>query len=253
MKILLLTENQDTFFHLLVQSLNDLNLNIGHASFPLNQQEIEQFNPDIIIHNSQTIPKLNYGNSISIGINELRDSNCFSFRDKLSENFIKPFVVEGEENFEDERYKADAVYVGNPSLLPDCVNEIENEAVFKILNNMPVPITNYCGSCSFNDYKKFFKMSKCSILSKSDSDIDTYSFKLLDVLYADGNPVLHNGSDEQFMSDIRAAIKGKSFRENFITKEEIKNKHTNKNRMSEIFTKIGLNKLAKMVLEGKGK
>ena len=125
--------------------------------------------------------------------------------------------------------------------------------MLKIVNNTPVPISNYCGSCTFSDYKKFFKMSKCSILSKSDSDLDIYSFKLLDVLYADGNPVLHNASDKQFMSDIREAIKGKSFRENFITKEEIKKKHTNKNRMSEIFTKIGLNKLAKMVLEGKGK
>jgi hypothetical protein len=253
MKILLLTENQDTFFHLLLQSLNNLDVNIGHASFPVNQQEIEQFNPDIIIHNSQTTDRVNYGNAINIGINELGAPNCFSFRNKESTNFIKPFVVDDDGDFEDQKYKCDAVYVGNPSLLPDCVNEIENEAVFKIVHNMPVPISNYCGSCTFNDYKKFFKMSKCSILSKSDSDTDIYSFKLLDVLYADGNPVLHNGSDEQFISDIKDAINGKSFRENFITKEEIKKKHTNKNRMSEIFTKIGLNKLAKMVLEGKGK
>lgn len=253
MKILLLTEKQDTFYHLLLQSLNDLDLNIGHASFPIEQHEIEQFDPDIIFHNCVAIPKIEYKNAISIGINEISAPNNFSFRDKNSQNFIKPFVVSNKTDFKDDKFKSDVVYVGNPSLLPDCVNELDEKFIFKIINSMPVPITNYCGSCTFDDYKKFFCMSKCSILNKSDSDPDILSFKLLDVIYAGGNPVLHNKTDDQLMSDIYDALNGKCFRGNFISKEEVKNSHTNKNRVSEIFTKIGLNKLAKMVLEGRGK
>ncbi len=56
-----------------------------------------------------------------------------------------------------------------------------------------------------------------------------------------------------FLPKKKEANKGKSFRGNFIPKEEIENNHTNYNRMSEIFQKVGLNKMSKMILASKDK
>jgi hypothetical protein len=254
MKILMMTEEKDLFYHFLLESLNNLNIPVGHAAFPVSEQDMQSFDPDIIIHNVKNISKINFKSVITISINELKEENCFSFKDKEAENFIRPFVKLHNEELEDHRYKSDVVYVGNPMLLPDCIAEIQADKSinFKILNNTAVPITHYCGSCNFDNYKKFFHMSKCSIVNKSDSDLSHYSFKLLDIIYAGGNPVLHK-DDKQFIADLRDALDGKSFRDDFISKKEILNNHTNYDRMSEIFSKVGLNKLSKMILEGKGK
>ena len=95
-------------------------------------------------------------------------------------------------------------------------------------------------------------MAKCSLLDKADSDTSIYSYKLLDIVYSGGNPILHI-DDEQFMTDINDAINGKCFRNNFMSQQEIFNQHTNYDRMSEIFSKLGLNKMSKMILDSKGK
>lgn len=251
MNILLLTERQDTFFHLLLQSLNRLDINIGHAPISIDPKEMEHFNPDIIIHNSQG--EVQHKHALVIGINDIGDKNNFSLTNKNSPNYIKPFIVESNDDLEDERYKSDVVYVGNPSLLPDCVSNLGDDVVFKIINNQPAPISNYCGACSFDRYKKFFKMSKCCLLNESESSTDIYSFKLLDILYSGGNPLLYNNDNDQLMSDLKDAINGKSFRDNFMSRDEIVKNHTNKNRMSEIFSKNGLSKLSQMVLTKKDK
>ena len=95
-------------------------------------------------------------------------------------------------------------------------------------------------------------MAKCTLLDKSDSDTSVYTFKLLDIIYSGGNPIVYL-NDEQFISDIYDALNGKSFRDNFIPKEEVFNNHTNYDRMSDIFEKIGLSKMSKKILESKGK
>jgi hypothetical protein len=254
MKILILTEKQDMFYHILVEALSGLDLPVGHAQFPINPEDITSYDPDIIIHNCEKFAQLDYKNAINIGINETAAPNTFSYKNKNSSNLIKPFVKLSTAKLNDERYKSDVVYVGNPSMLPDCIAEVQqkSDVNFKILNNHAVPITQYCGSCTFDDYKKFFHMSKCSLVNNSDSSMDLLSFKLLDILYAEGNPVLHE-NDDQFLSDINDAMNGKSFRDNFISKQEVEEKHTNFNRMSDILAKVGLNKLSKMVLESRGK
>jgi hypothetical protein len=254
MKILMMTEKQDIFYHALIQSLNVINTPMAHADFSLPFHEIEKFDPDIIIHNGKEASKIDYKNSITISINEIDHDNCFSLRDSQSKNFIKPFIKLTNENFYNEKYKSDAIYVGNPSMLPECIVDLQNDPniSFKIINSMPIPITGFCGGCAFEDYKKFFHMSKCSLLDKSDSNLSNYTFKLLDVIYAGGNPVLHK-EDDQFICDIKDAINGKSFRDDFMSVDEIKNDHTNHNRMSEIFSKIGLDKLSQLILKGKGK
>jgi len=250
----MLTEEHDIFYHILLESLNNLNVPIGHAGFPIESRQVEEFDPDIIIHNSKTVSKISYKNAITISINEMDEENCFSYRESNSKNYIKPFIKISKSDLNDERYKSDMVYVGNPGLLPDCIGEVQSDPNinFKILNNSPVPISNYCGSCTFDDYKKFFRMAKCSLVDHSESSSSSYSFKLLDILYSGGNPVLHK-DDDQFITDIKEALSGKCFRGDFMAKEEIANNHTNYDRMSEIFSKLGLNKMSKMILDSKGK
>ena len=253
MKVLMLTEEQDIFYHILLEALNEIDAVTGHASIETPKQEIQSFDPDIIIHNAKNKSKI-YGNCITIAINEMDEDNCFSLHNKDSENFIKPFVKINMDDLDNEKYRSDVVYVGNPSLLPDSIASIHSNAdiKFKIIHNQPVPISNYCGSCTFDDYKKFFHMAKCSLLDKGDSGTSIYAYKLLDVIYSGGNPIVYS-NDEQYISDIYAALDGKSFRDNFISKEEIFNSHTNYDRMSKIFEKIGLSKMSQKILESKGK
>ena len=79
MKILMLTEEQDIFYHFLLEALNGLDFPLAHAGFPLSPEEISKYDPDIIIHNIKNIAKIDYKNVISIAINELEEKNCFSF------------------------------------------------------------------------------------------------------------------------------------------------------------------------------
>ena len=254
MKILMLTEEYDLFFHFLLESLNGLKIPVAHASFPISSEDMQQYDPDIIIHNVKSVAKISYRDSITISINELEEENCFSMKDMESKNFIKPFVKLSDIKLDDHKYKSDVVYVGNPNLLPDSIVDIQNDKNirFKIINSSPAPIISYCGSAHFDNYKKFFKMAKCSLVNKIDSDLENYSFKLLDILYAGGNPILHEDDDEKFVEDVRDALDGKCFRDQFMSRQEIVSNHTNHDRMSEIFSKIGLNKISQMILNSKG-
>lgn len=254
MKILILTDKNDMFYHTLVESLNNIEATVGHATIDIQEPDMEEFDPDLIIHNSESLDVVNYKNAVSVGINEVSSPNCFSYRDESSENYLKPFIKLSNEELNDVRYKSDMVYVGSPSLLPDCVSkfQIDPDIDFKIIHNNSIPITNYCGACRFENYKKFFKMSKCTLINKVAPEESTLSFKLLDVLHSGGNPVIHK-EDEQFINDIYEALNGKSFRDELLSIEEIESSYTNHDRMSEVLAKVGLNKLSGMVLESKGK
>ena len=254
MKILMLTGANDMFYHIFLESLNNIDATVGHSSIDISESEIAEFDPDVIIHNSDNVDSVNYKNVVTIGINNIDSPHCFSFRDKSVQNFIEPFIKLQDQDLHDDRYKSDMVYVGSPSLLPDCVSKFQNDEDinFKIIHNEPIPITNYCGACQFDSYKKFFKMSRCSLVNKPRQEEPTISFKLLDILYSGGNPVIHN-TDEQFINDIRDAVNGKSFRGDFLSTDEIEASYTNHDRMSDILLKTGLNKLSKMVLDSKGK
>ena len=255
MKVLMLTEEFDIFFHFLLESLNNIDMKLAHAQFPISQEDIAKYDPDIIIHNVKNIHDMQYREAITISINELDEKNCFSYKNNESENYIKPFVKPYNMDLSDSRYKSDVVYIGNPNLLPDTVVDLQKDIniKFKIINNFPAPIAQYCGSANFHDYKKFFHMSKCSLVNKIDSDLENYSFKLLDIIYAGGNPVLHEDDDDKFIADVRDALDGKCFRDEFMSRQEILSNYTNHDRMSEIFSKVGLNKISTMILNSKGK
>jgi hypothetical protein len=250
-----MTEDHDPFFHFLVESLNCLDFEIGHVHHPSPIESLNEFNPEIIIHNIKNASKIEYRDVITISINDLDEDNCFSLAKEDSKNFIKPFIKNMKFDLFDEKYKTDVVYVGDPNLLPDASARIsQNENInMKMLNNTPTPTVNYVGTCSFDNYKKFFHMSKCTLLGRKDSNTDIFSFKLLDILASSGNPIVFK-NDEQFVKDAEDAVfNGTSFRDNFLSREEIFDKHTNHDRMSTIFSKIGLNKIAKMLLDRKGK
>jgi starvation-inducible outer membrane lipoprotein len=95
-------------------------------------------------------------------------------------------------------------------------------------------------------------MAKCTLVNRVDSKLEFPSFKLLDIIYSGGNPVLHDGDDDKFIADVKGALDGKCFRDKFISRQEIISNHTNHDRMSEIFGKIGLNKISQMILNSKG-
>ena len=254
MKILILSGESDFFFHALVESLNGLDCQLAHAHFPINHEELEQFNPDIILHNIKDVARLDYKDVINIGVNDLKENNCFSLSDHTSENFINPFVVLRNNSLKDERYKSDVVYIGDPRALPSTIVDIQNNdsIKYKIINNTPSSIKNYSGSCAFHNYKKFFHMAKCSIVSKNESDTTVYSSKLLDIIYSDGNPVVHK-EDDQLVADIHDALAGKSFKADFISRQDIISSYTSHDRMAEILMKTGLSKMSTMVLNNKGR
>lgn len=255
MKILIMTSEFDLTFNYLVESLNYLKYQIGHIQHPAEQKVVEEFNPEIIIHNIKDVANVAFKDCITISINELNENNCFSLRDPSSENFIKPFIKKNPHNLFDEKYKSDVVHIGGVDDLPECFAEVaQNKKInTKIVHNVPIPSVNYVGNAYFTNHGKFFHMAKCSIADDQDSNVDTCSYKLLEILASDGNPIIHH-SDEQFINDVNEAVfENKSFKHNFITKEEIFNKHTNHDRMSKIFSMVGLNKISKILLDSKGR
>ena len=62
MKLLMLSEENDIFYHILLEALNGLDVQIGHADFSISEEDMNSFNPDVIIHNGKEISKINYKN-----------------------------------------------------------------------------------------------------------------------------------------------------------------------------------------------
>ena len=247
MKILLCNELKDPRFKTLTSTVYSLkNTVVGEVIDEISIKDIVDFGADIIITNSPNSKTFSEKTkSVVVSI----DDEKFSFDDPECENFIEPFIELNQENKQqNEKYACDVSFMGDPSVFgPVCIKLINNENIlFKFFNNNPMPYLGFCGYCAPENYSKLYNMSKSHLLL---NDKDTY--RLYDVIYHNGNPVLQNDKNsEEFYEDILYSLNNES-KDLKITKKEIISNHTNYDRMASIFNTIGLKKFGKNLKKNK--
>lgn len=255
MKILFYRHSYDPSFESLISAITHTKNTFGYLSGDINQAAILEFAPDIIMHN---IPEADSfpikHNSISININETDCKSSFSLKDEKSKNYLPPFVTLKNINIEEKdiaKFTSDVVYIGSPSLfgtILEFLNDPKNNILFKFFTHQPHNINGYCGMCDGNDYLKFYKHSKASLVMAGDKR------RIMDIVVADGNPIVFNGkNDKECINNITNAISNnKKYSLDGYSKQDIISKHTSYDRASHIFKTVGLKKIAESILKHKG-
>lgn len=249
MKILAYKSELDFNFDAIVRAIADTKYEIGYMSQTIDEKTIDEFAPDVIIHNIKDIEKFPIKNNvISINLNETSSNNSFSFNNTESKNYLKPFVSIKNNNVEPNKedfFKSDVVYIGSPIIFKGVLEFLcreENEINFKFFSDRTHNIRGYCGMCNAEDYFKFYHKSKASLVHHKDIH------RIMDIIISDGNPVIYKNA-EQCINDIKEALnKNKKFTVDGYSKKEILKNDTSYDRASEIFRTIGLKKVAEELL-----
>ena len=234
MKILICHFLNDPRFKSLTQPINALqNVTVGTTDNNLSPEDLMEFNPDIVIHNHPEQERLHRGVNIHIS----------SYDD------IQPFVALRNTTNIDYRYKSDVCFIG------DAINVFGDSLYYIIQNNRikklffhhePMPYRGYAGVCSTSKFFDIYVTSKASIVASIED-----SYRLLDILYAGGNPVVFSNK-EQFHDDVLDAVfNNKTYNPIGLTSKDIEEQHTNFDRMSDLLDKHGLRKLANELLVNK--
>lgn len=253
MKILFYRSSYDPRLESLIYSISKTKNTFGYTSGEIDEGSITSFAPDVIMHNMPDVDKFPVTNAISININESSSKNSFSFTNKDSDNYIRPFVSLKNKDIDQSKkdmYKSDVLYIGSPTnfngVLSFLVND-SNNILFKFFSHQTHNISGYCGMCDANDYLRFYSQSKASLTHISDIN------RIMDIVISDGNPILYNEDDDNCINMIKDAIyKNKKFSIPGITKESLIDKDTSYDRASEIFKKIGLKQISENILKNKG-
>jgi hypothetical protein len=251
MKILFYRYNYDSNFESIISVISETKHQFGFASGEVNQESIAGFAPDIIIHNipnAETFPIKN--SAISINVNETNGKHSFSFLNDRSDNYIGKFVHLRDTKVSDkdiEKYSSDIVYIGSPVIFGDLLEHvIKLDCRFKFFTHQPHNINGYCGMCNIEDYSKFYKYAKACLV-KEDDDL-----RIMDIIVADGNPIVHTGYNTQACKDqIQKAMEGQKNTIEKFNKAAILSGHTSYDRASKLFKTIGLNKISEEILKNK--
>lgn len=252
MKILVYTHKNNFQYNNLIQTLftiKDKRFVFGHCTGQPDEKEIISFSPSVIIHNIDGVVEfpVDLKSCVSIAINEVDHERAFSLVNEKSKNYIRPFVSPtSTETRNLEKYSSDVVYIGDPSVFKDALPQL-CKLKFKFFHTKPAHVDGYCGVCNIEDRMKFYRYSKVSVFNNTPFDLT----RKLDIIYAGGNPVGYNNT-EQFIDDVIAGIHGKRF-EYELTRDEIIKHHTSYDRMASILKSISLNILADIVLNRKTK
>lgn len=256
MKILCYRNSNDFYFESIISCLSKINnskFQVGYLSGEVNNKEINEFAPDVIIHNLPNVDKFpSIHNAISININETDHSNSFSFN-KEGKNKLKPFV-----NLKDstvlskdvQKFTSDVVYIGSPSVfksLCDFLTNPHNNIHFKFFTHVPHNINGYCGMCDSFDYFRLYKYSKACLAKKEDIQ------RIMDIVVSDGNPILFTGSNHDECVDLikeTIANNTKYSIEGYNKQDIIKN-DTAFDRLAYIFKTVGLIKLSEEIIKTK--
>lgn len=236
MKILICHFLNDPRFRSLTQPINSLdNVVVGTTDNNLSQEDLKSFNPDIIVHNHPEESRIS--NSINIHIHE----NSIGFGKD-----IDPFVALRRPAEINQKYKSDVCFIG------DAINVFGDNLYYIIQNNRlrklffhhePMPYRGYAGVCANDKFFDIYALSKASIVASNDD-----KYRLLDILYAGGNPVVFTNK-EQFHKDILDAVfDHKVFNPLNLTSKDIQSQHTNFDRISWVFKQHGLNKFGEELL-----
>jgi hypothetical protein len=255
MKILFYRHAYDPGFESIISAIRQTKNTFGYLSGDINQKVIIDFSPDIIMHNIPEADKFPVNsNAISININETDSKHSFSLTNQNANNYIKPFVTlkNTEVNNTDiKKFTSDVVYIGSPSVFGnvlDFITNPENDILFKFFTHQVHNINGYCGMCDANDYLRFYKHSKASLVRSDDTR------RIMDIVIADGSPIVFDGINHQeCIEKIKDAIaNNKKYSVDGYSKQDIISKHTSYDRASQIFKTIGLNKIAENILKHKG-
>lgn len=250
MKILCYRNGYDHNFESMISILSKTKYTIGYVNGDLKSEVIDSFAPDIIMHNFENVTQLPVGkNHISININETESDNSFSLKNPEAKNFIEPFVVLKDKNVPADKinkFKSDVLYIGNPFMFDkDLVSFLTNsDFIFKFFDHNVFNFSGYCGICNNLDYFKFYNHSKASIIKSGDIR------RILDTVAADGNPVIIDDNErlEDSIDKIKAAVENnKKYEVENYSKNDVIEKHTVFDRVSDIFSKIGLSQIAKEI------
>lgn len=240
MNILVYLTKPNYRYESLIEPIRHTGQNVGFVTGDLNKEDFYRFNPDIVIHDIPNVDRFPAdGKFVSINLNETKSTNSFSIMEG-SANYIEPFAVLRTDAEYLNKYSSDLLYIGDPTVFGDILPELINRNL-KILHNTTIPIMGYSGLCG-NDYHKFYKHAKISIVHK-DSDL----YRIRDILVAGGIPVVYNDSKD-FLERIDMKI---PFDKE--SRESVVKSHTNYDRASFIFRKIGLEKMSKMIAQAKDK
>jgi hypothetical protein len=225
---------------------------VGNCNGEIDTKAIDEFNPDIIIHNIPDVDSFPYNNKsvISININELDGKNCFSLENTQSKNYIPPFVTIRRIKEDQRKYESDIVYIGNPSVFgKDVLSKIGLlNYKFKFFTDQVLNILGYCGCCHPEDYFTFYKYSKACIVMNGDIH------RTMDILAADGNPVVYKENDDTFFDRLKeAVVNNQKYTLDTIDRQTVLSKNTNYDRIATVLQKVGLSKLKNEVLKQKRK
>jgi len=180
---------------------------VGRSMLNLSQKDINDFAPDLIIHNCPR--KI--------------DFHCNAATISALDIMKDPFSVIGnwDKNRLTNKYHSKSVYIGDPSLLGDRISKLILEDGLKILHDRPLPIIGYAGVCKPDEYQYFYHMAGfCPI---QENDIARYR----DIIISGGRI-----SKESVDRSVRL---------------ELISSHTEYDRLSSLLTNAGLNELAKEI------
>ena len=136
------------------------------------------------------------------------------------------------------------MYIGSPFIFHrDIVSFLTNQdMIIKFFDHNALNCAGYCGVCEPKDYFRFYKSSKASIVNMGDTK------RIMDIVTAEGNPVLIDSDVNGSIERIKEAVNnGKRYTIPNYSKEEVVEKHTVFDRVSEIFLKVGLSQISKEV------
>lgn len=256
MKILFYISEQDVRLHEFIKCLQQTDHVVGVMGQEINQQQIEQFGPDIIIHNLQGVTSFPISSkAVSININESEGENCFSFENKKSENFLDSFVTNRNNTFDKDmlnKFQSDILYMGNIADFGHTFRTFiknNNDIILKFFTPQLNNLVGYCGILDINHYGKYYKHAKASIVFAEDAA------RIKDIIVSDGNPVMFDiEKKEKFITDLTEAVKNnKRFSIDGMTKESIINNDTSYDRVAKIFKTVGLNKIVSDIMKQKRK
>lgn len=251
MKILFYRHSPDSQFDSIISAVSTIKYKVGYMSGDINQKQIYDFDPDVIIHNIPNVAKFPIeANAVSVNINETNEKNSFSLTNKNSKNYIGEFVhlknTDIDSN-ETDKYSSDVVYIGSPGVFKSLLPYLINNTNFKFFSHQLHNIVGYCGICNTQEYLKYYKYAKVSIAMVTDSS------RIMDIIISDGNPVLYDGNNaDECISKIESSIKtGTKYIVDGYDKDNILSNHTCFDRAAQIFKTIGLNKVYEEILRNK--
>ena len=256
MKILFYLSEQDVRLHDFIKCLQRTDHMIGVMSQEINQEQIQQFEPDIIIHNLQGVTSFPISSkAVSININESEGDNCFSFENKKSKNFLDSFVTNRNNTLDKDmldKFQSDILYMGNIADFGQTFRTFiknNNDIILKFFTPQLNNLVGYCGMLDINHYGKYYKHAKASIVFAEDTA------RIKDIIVSDGNPVTFDtNKTEEFTGNLNEAIKNnKRFSIDGMDKRSIINDHTCYDRIAQMFKTVGLNKIVDDIMKQKRK